>query len=296
MKSKIYRDVFKFVWFPILLDTIITSLSGVLSVFSSGVFGKFTDAVFSLDIPAGLENVLSLARALVITVLVIPAVYYVEDIILVRNSLAHDRTVLSKFLGKNFVSASKIDAGDMLVRLDEDPNDLWQELNNVISMGLAIPSTLIYLLINVTRISISYTVITVSVSLVKFVVPILTNKYVRKYHKEDREYTSRVHSYETEICERPCNVVFMGVGDKYLGLLDKLYRSFFQNTQKKSMRLSLGSKFVNSFVDNGCLLVVLFVGTYLAARGDISLGAITAMMGYYSVLNSIIGRINEIVR
>ena len=296
MKSKIYRDVFKFVWFPILLDTIITSLSGVLSVFSSGVFGKFTDAVFSLDIPAWLENVLSLARALVITVLVIPAVYYVEDIILVRNSLAHDRTVLSKFLGKNFVSASKIDAGDMLVRLDEDPNDLWQELNNVISMGLAIPSTLIYLLINVTRISISYTVITVSVSLVKFVVPILTNKYVRKYHKEDREYTSRVHSYETEICERPCNVVFMGVGDKYLGLLDKLYRSFFQNTQKKSMRLSLGSKFVNSFVDNGCLLVVLFVGTYLAARGDISLGAITAMMGYYSVLNSIIGRINEIVR
>lgn len=85
MKSKIYRDVFKFVWFPILLDTIITSLSGVLSVFSSGVFGKFTDAVFSLDIPAGLENVLSLARALVITVLVIPAVYYVEDIILVRK-------------------------------------------------------------------------------------------------------------------------------------------------------------------------------------------------------------------
>lgn len=296
MKSKIYKDAFKFLWLPILLDAIISSLGGVLSVFSSDILGKFTDAIFLLDISAGLENVFSLALALAITVLIIPVIYYIEDIILVKCSLSHDRTVLSRFLKKDFMSASKIEAGDMLGRLDEDPNELRQELNNVISSGFAIPITLIYLLINVFNISIVYTVIMVLVSLVKFIVPILTNKYVQKYHKEDKEYVSRVHSYETEICERPCNVNFMGLGEKYLGFLDKLYRSFFQNTKKKSIRLSVVSGSVNSFVDTVCMLSVLLAGAFLAAKGTISVGSITAMLGYFSVLNSVIGSVNYIIR
>ena len=296
MKGKIYGDVFRFMWLPVLLDAIITSLGGALSVYSSGIFGKFTDAVFSLDIPTGLENAASLALALLITVIVIPLIYYIEDIIFVKSSLAHDRTVLSRFLGKNFMSASEITAGDMLGRLDEDPNDLRHELNTVISAGMSIPVTLTYLLINVVRISAIYAALMISVSLVKFIVPILTNKYVRKYHMEDKEYSSRVHSYETEICERPCNVIFLGLGEKYLGFLDKLYRSFFRRTQKKSIRLSLVVDSVNSFVDTVCLLIVLFAGALLAARGVISLGAITAMIGYYSVLNSVIGNISCIIR
>ena len=296
MKSKIYKDVFKFVWIPILLDAITSSLGGVLSVFSSNIFGKFTDAVFSLDIPAGLENISSLFLALVITVLVIPVIYYIEDIILVKSSLSHDRTVLSRFLEKNFMSASKIEAGDMLGRLDEDPNELRQELNTVIPAGFTIVTTVVYLLPNVIQINISYAVIMVLVSLVKFIVPILTNKYVQKYHREDKEYVSRVHIYETEICERPYNVIFMGLGEKYLDFLDKLYRSFFQNTQKKSIRLSLVSSSVNSFVDTVCMLIVLLVGAFLAAKGTISVGSITAMTGYFSVLNSVIGNVNYIIR
>lgn len=292
----VYKDALKFVWIPILLDAIISSFGGILSVFSSDILGKFTDAIFSLDISAGLENVSSLVLALAITVLVIPAIYYIEDIILVKSSLSHDRTVLSRFLEKDFMSASKIEAGDMLGRLDEDPNELRQELNTIIPAGFAIPTTLIYLLINVIHISISYTVIMVLVSLVKFIVPILTNKYVQKYHKEDKEYVSRVHSYETEICERPCNVNFMGLGEKYLGFLDKLYYSFFQNTQKKSIRLSVVSGSVNSFVDTFCMLIVLLVGSFFAAKDTISVGSITAMLGYFSVLNSVIGNVNYIIR
>ena len=44
------------------------------------------------------------------------------------------------------------------------------------------------------------------------------------------------------------------------------------------------------------MLSILFVGAFLAAMGAISVGSITAMIGYFTVFNSVIGKVNFIIR
>lgn len=44
------------------------------------------------------------------------------------------------------------------------------------------------------------------------------------------------------------------------------------------------------------MLSILFVGAFLAAMGAISVGSITAMIGYFTIFNSVIGKVNFIIR
>lgn len=296
MKKQIYKDVFRYIWLPICISVSHYCLEGLTSVRLAGLFGHFADAVFALDFSQGIQNVYSFLAVLLIIILLIPALSFLEDVVLVKNAFAHDRRVLGRFLDKSCEAVGKIEAGDMLDRLDNDPNELRLELVTILSAALMIPATLAYLLVSVHRTSRIYFLIVAAISLVKFFVPVLIKKAEKKYHKEEKEYASAVRSYETDMSDRAHLINLFGMREPFLSRFERLYQAYFKNTKKKSIRLEAAVKSVQSLIDTLCIMMILFVGAYMVAIRQISPGAVAAMMGYYSVLNTIIGKLDYIIR
>ena len=176
LRKEIYKDTFQYIWVPICLSVFQACLQGFLSVKYANIFGNFADAVFAPNFAEGLRDIYSFLVALLITVLLIPALAFVNDVVLVKNALSHDRKVLGRFLDKSCDAVNKIQAGDMLNRLNEDPNELRIELIFIFSSALMIPPTAVYLIFNVVSISLEYFGIVLAVSLIQFLVPVLVKK------------------------------------------------------------------------------------------------------------------------
>ena len=296
MKQQIYKDAFRYIWLPICLSVFQACLEGVMSVRYASIFGNFSDAVFALNFAEGLKNIYSFLAVFLVTVLFIPALSFVNDMILVKNAFAHDRKVLGRFLDKSCEAVSQIEAGDMLNRLDEDPNELRQMLIMISSSALMIPVTLVYLIDSVRPISLAYFLMVLAISLVKFFVPMLVKKAEKKYHKAEKKYHSMVRSCETDIAHRAHLINLFGLGEPFCNHLNKLYDAFFQTTKKKSIHLNTTVESIQSFVDTLCMMMVLLIGAYFAAVNKISPGAVAAMVGYYSVLNNMIRKLDYIIR
>ena len=156
VKRQIYKDVFRYTLIPIFICTVSSCLGNLLSVRSADILGNFADTVFALDLSAGLQNIGSFVIVLALTIIVVPALDFVCDVILVKYAMAHDRMVLSRFLDKRCDAIGKVDAGDMLNRLDDDPNDLRLELLAICTSIIIIPITVTYLIVHVLKISLLY--------------------------------------------------------------------------------------------------------------------------------------------
>ncbi len=296
IRRQIYKDAFQFIWIPVCIGTFISCLGGMLSVFCADILGEFADAVFTLNIAEGLDNVYTLVWALLVTIFLVPVLSFVEDAILVKQAMTHDRMVLGRFLDKKFAAAEKIDAGDMMERLDWDSNRLRIGLIELLAAIGMIPLTLVYLLINVLQISVMYTVIVLGVSLLKFFVPLMVKKLEKKYHKEESEYASVVRSYETEIADRPYLVTLFGLGKRYIHRLEGLYRTYFEKTKVKNIQLDVFVGAAKSFLDTFCVWVILLVGAYFVSKEWLSPGVVAAMVGYFAVFNKIVENINTIIQ
>lgn len=296
LKKQIYKDVFRFIRLPVFISVVSAGLENLLLIRSADISGRFADAVFALDLSAGLRETGTFAAVLALTILVVPALNFVGDVILVNLAMAHDRMVLSRFLDKRCDSVGKVDAGDMLNRLDDDPNELRLELLSVCTSVLIIPAAAAYLLACVLKISPIYFLIVFCISLVKFVVPVSVKKAQKKYHRDTKEYDSSVRAAETDFSDRAHLVNLFGISQSLIDRLDRRYRAFFEATKKKSLRLNAAVDSIQLFVNTVCLTVVLLVGAYFAALGRISPGNVAAMMGYYSILNKIIGELNDLIR
>lgn len=121
-------------------------------------------------------------------------------------------------------------------------------------------------------------------------------KAQKKYHRATKEYESCVRAAETDFSGRAHLVNLFGISQELIGRQDRRYHDFFEATKKKSLRLNAAVNSIQTFVDTICLTVVLLVGAYFVALGRISTGNVAAMMGYYSILNKIIGEFNALIR
>lgn len=296
LKGLIYRDCIRATWIPIVIGVLDECLKGILSVYTAGILGSFADAVFRLDLSMGKENLAKLIFCLLVTILFIPAVELFDNLIMLKYALWHDRMVLSRFLDKTYLSVIKCDAGSMQQRLDDDPCDMRKYLVWITESAVRAPVTLIFLLYDALPVSPLFTGIVFGVSLIKLTVPLAVRKLEQRYDMQNREYNSKVRTYENEITENPHTVWLYGLKDAFVRRLDTLYREYYRNTQRKSIRCSQISGSISGFLDTFCTLAILLCGAVMAAAGTITPGAVAAMVGYFGVFNVIIGNVGTVIR
>lgn len=279
-----------------IVYTLCVCFSSTVSVYTATILGDFADAVFSLDMLIGMENIKRLLICIITVVLIIPVFDLVARIITFKSALKHDRVVLSHFLDKEFQSVHKLEAGDIQYRLEWDACNLRLSWLEIISKVFMIPIAMIYLLYSAFQISWLFTIIVFCISIIKLSVPIAVRKIQSLYDKASREYGTKVRVYESSITERPYIIKLLGISHEFINKIDNLYKEYYKNVYRKSVRCSSIAGAISSSLDTFCMLLLLLIGAVMVANKSITAGAVAAMIGYFSIFNGIIGNIGYIIQ
>ena len=296
LRKQIMRDCRRSMRMTSVLHIVNDCFGGLLTVYTAKILGDFADDVFNLNISLGFHNAVKLLLCIGITVIVIPIIGLIGNVNMLRSALVHDRMVLGRFFDKKYEDVARYDAGDIQYRIEWDPNNLRICWVLIITKSCMIPVILCYLLYNAIQISAVYTLIVFAISLVKLTVPMGTAKLLAAYDKKIREYNTQVRAYETEITERPHIVKLYGLSEPLINRLDKIYQCYYKEVFRKSVKYTTLSNNISSFLDTFCITIILFVGAIMVAGGTVSAGSVAAMAGYFSVLNTILGNVDYIIR
>lgn len=97
----ISRDCRKAMYPAAIFHTLNDCLVNLLSIYAATVLGSFADSILQMNVDLGVQNIVQLLICLVILVLLMPFVDLLGRLIMLKNSLKHDRKVLRRFLNKN---------------------------------------------------------------------------------------------------------------------------------------------------------------------------------------------------
>ena len=279
-----------------IFHTLNDCLVNLLSIYAATVLGSFADSILQMDVHLGVQNIVQLLICLFILVLLMPFVDLLGRLIMLKNSLKHDRKVLRRFLNKKYESIICYDAGDIQYRIEWDVCRLriyWVELVTKIVM---IPIICIYLLYQSIQISWLYTLVVIAISAVKLIVPLSVRKLESRYDKAEREYQTTVRAKETEFTRNPAAVKLHGLTNPLIQKLDDLYQDYFASTYVHQTRCKTAASNITAGLDVFCMLAILFSGAVMAAAGLISAGEIAAMMGFFAVYQTVLSNLDFIIR
>lgn len=296
IKKLIYGDCAKSMNKCVLLHIAEGIITGLLSVLAAQKLGEFANAVFEFNVDFGLKNVAILLLCILISILVVPVISLIGNIVMLKHSLIHDRIILGRFLDKTYEEAMKIDESEAQFRLEDDACDfrIWWEM--ILTRLFTTPVILFYVLFNSVRVNPSFALCLIVISVLKLIVPITVKKIETRYDKETREYTTQVRNYETEITKNSCSVKLFGLSNGLTRRLDNIYYEYYNKIFCKSIKCMAIAHSVSSYLDTFCVIIILLVGAAMTAQGMITAGAVAAMLGYFSVFNTVIGNIDFIVR
>jgi len=296
LRRRIFRDCIRAELIPMGFYICSENIESLLTVYTAGVLGTFADAVFRLDFTAGMDNLLTLILCLGITVLLLPVLGCIGEMLELRYALVYERLVLGHFLDKEYASVIRYPLGDIQQRLDWDPIDLRCGCCRLITDSVWIVVTTAALLYTALRVSPLFTGIMFAITILKLTVPAAVRKLEKKYDREKRQYQDTVRRMETEITAAPHQVKLFGLTRPFIARLEETFQSYYRTTAGKSIRCSQIAGGISGFLGTFCTVLLLFTGALLTAAGKITPGTIAAMFGYFSVCGSIVDRIGTQIR
>lgn len=295
-KKQVYGDCMRIVRVPFAIYAVNECAEGLLTVFTASLLGSFADAVFSLDFSFALSNLWRLALCLAATIFLLPVIDIVGEIYDLKYALVYDRLLMSRYLDKEYADAMKYDAGEIAKRLEDDGIDFRCNLCAIITSLAMLPVTTAALLYLALPVSPLFTAIVFAVSLIKLTVPLAVKKLEQKYDRQKREYNTEVRQYENEITEKPCVVKMLGITAPLVERLDVLFEKYRRATLSKSILCSRLAGGISALLDTLCTVIILLAGAAFVARGAMTPGSVAAMVGYFSVFNTLISNVSSVIR
>ena len=180
IRRQIYRDCIRAELVPMGFYIVSENIESLLTVYTAGVLGSFADAVFHLDLAAGMQDFWKLLICLGITVFLMPVIGCIGEMLEVYYALAYERLVLGRFMDKEYASVIKYTLGDIQQRLDWDPIELRCGCCRLITDSVWIVVTTAALLYSALRVSVLFTCIMFAVTILKLTVPMAVRKLEKK--------------------------------------------------------------------------------------------------------------------
>lgn len=107
------------------------------------------------------------------------------------------------------------------------------------------------------------------------------------YDKKKREYTTNIYVNENELLKNTYMNVLLGVKKRWIEKMDKLFQSYYETIYQKNVFFKAVSENLISFMDTFCMVMIMFIGAVMIAKGLISTGNVVAMIGFFPVFSLI---------
>ncbi|QSX05677.1 ATP-binding cassette domain-containing protein [Sedimentibacter sp. zth1] len=295
MKKTINKDVFRWMIIPIISDIISNVSVSVIAVKIAEYLGSMTDAVFMLDFSTFNNGIKKLIFYMVLNLLLIPLISIINDFIFIRFGTKSDDEMCTKIPCWEYHKLMQIPEGEISYRLEEELCEFRVRYAATISNIISIPIIAIYLFNCSEQLGWLYTLIALVVSALKLIIPFATKNVSVAYDKSSREYGSKVKNELIEISENACDIKLLGIEKAYFKKLNKLFKDYFNKVQKKDIKLKSASDGGKALLAILSKLIVILVGCYLVANGNITAGCIVIMMNYQSIYDDLMNKLSSVI-
>ena len=296
LKALVYRDCRKAVRISTLLHFVGELIGGTIVILIADRLGSFADSIIGNNLSLGMEQVGSLLIYLMISILAVPAFGLLGNLALIKAAFTHEYMLLERYLDKTYETATTINEGEVSIRLEDDAVDLRCYWVLILSKLFSLPFRILFVLWFSLRIHLLFTVFVIMIALLKLLVPVLVHKLEGRYDQETREYNAQMKTYETEILRSPYMIKLLGLMQPFLTRIDSRYQEYYKKTFRRKALCTAAASQISTFLDTFCTLLILLVGALLVARGGIAAGSVAAMLGYFTVYNSIMKDVSYIIR
>lgn len=294
-KKEILRDCGQAMRTAILLYAVKELLVAGFSVEIAKVLGSFADKILVADFSLGEQYLKQIVLCLLGMVIVVPMIETLAEGTIFRRSVVYCRTIYRRFFDKSYEAFEKMDRGEILYHLEDDVIDFYLTYTRMGILIVSIPAILIYLTYSACSISILFTLFIFVLSIIKLWIPAVYNKKKKIYVEVEKKYRSEVRNAEVEMMKKPWAVVCLGIEEVWVDTLQKLYRKYYEETGKRKIAWDEITKESKVFFDSFCMVLILFVGAILVARGSLNPGDVVAMTGFFGVFTKLDGDVTELV-
>lgn len=254
---KIICDCGKIMWVAVFFYILQSVLNEYISIYTASVLGKLADAVLKLDTSFGVQQFWKIIGCVFLSVILLPVLEMVAEMMMFRKSLAHDQMLLQRFFNKTYTAYSKMGAGEIQFHLDDDACDfriLWVQL---VTKAITIPVAMAYLLYYTLSVSILYTAIVFVVSLFQLAVPVAAHKLQKKYDQQTREYYAKIRMHETDMTTKPHMIRILGLKKIWIQKFDRLFQNYYRDVFVKHIHYLVTADIIQKFVNTFCLFTIL---------------------------------------
>lgn len=265
----------------------------VVLVYLANRLGGFFDAVFALDLEAGLGQMGSFILCILAGVILLPFLSFLGEAVMLHNALRHDKIVLERFLDKSYISAMSMDEGEVQYRLEQDPIVLRSCWQDTVTDLAGVMVAVIYLLLSALRISVVYTGTAFVVSILSLAVPVAMQKYREKYGREKRDFETKVGTNENLLSHWPCEIKLYGMGEKVLERFDAMFWQYFRKLRVPNIMAETIADSISAMLNQICTLAILLFGAWMVSMHRITPGSVAAMVGYMSVFRFIMEKLSD---
>lgn len=294
-KKEILRDCGQAMRTAILLYAVKELLVAGFSVEIAKVLGSFADKILVADFSLGEQYLKQIVLCLLGMVIVVPMIETLAEGTIFRRSVVYCRTIYRRFFDKSYEAFEKMDRGEILYHLEDDVIDFYLTYTRMGILIVSIPAILIYLTYSACSISILFTLFIFVLSIIKLWIPAVYNKKKKIYVEVEKKYRSEVRNAEVEMMKKPWAVVCLGIEEVWVDTLQKLYRKYYEETGKRKIAWDEITKESKVFFNSFCMVLILFVGAILVARGSLNPGDVVAMTGFFGVFTKLDGDVTELV-
>ena len=296
IRRRVLRDSWRAMRVPVLFHAVADALGSTLLVETADVLGRFAESALALDWSGGQKSAAALALCVVLTIVTEPALKLLGRRSMLKQALAHEKIVFSRFFDKSPEAVRALDSGELRNELEDAPNHMRKEMVTALEYLLSVPFCLGYLLWRAGGTDWLLTGVMLALAAARVVVPALLRKPMMKCYREEDRYEDARRSRETDVTGAPYLLPLWGISAP---VLRRFYRLFERYYKQSGARLdALGAVDEQSGALMGPLTkVLLFVlGAALAARGRVSAGGLIAALVYLDAAETIFSRVASFLR
>lgn len=279
LRKQGFSHCIKIMRVSIILYIISGFLTNYLAIFTAKIMGSLADSILSGNHNIVYSNLLWLIVSIIINLVFLPSLIVVQNTVMLKESLLHDRFIYSKFLQKDYLKSRQYSPGEIVHRMEEDLVDYRFTLINLISLPFVLIFTAGCLSFYIFSCPL-YGLVCVASSVAPLLVACISRKSEAKYAKETREYNDRSLTIEVELCEGFSYLKQNNLDTFIMKRFKDNFIKFYNKTGKKDINCKEVVNFFNDTSTYISQIIVIAFGAYLVSKDVISPGVIASYLGY----------------
>lgn len=294
-KTEVKQECLHYMCIPIFTYIVTKLCDELLLIFSAGILGEFSDAALDLKWDVSANRIMSLVLCVAANIIFIPLLSLLNDRLMLKYALQHDKSVFSHFLGK-YIESAVSDYGKTIFELEDAPNTMRISMVIIYGNLLIIPASISYLLYQSLRTNPLLTVMMLLLSCTKLVVPFLLKKRTAFYDQKNKAFHGERYSLEIDTMSNATFLRSYRIADQMVARMKQLYAQYRSQYENKYMWLQSLLEHTGMYFDFITKLILLVTGAILISNGKMTAGQIVSMMVYLSAAQKVLEYGSEILQ